>query len=816
MSPDSRTGHLLTRLVTFSFTKPAIVFLVLLAVGGTFAAIASQLGFRGDFIELLPESTREVQDLKIVQDLAGGGGYFVIRVRGDSKETRRAWAATLADKLEAEKELVSYVEYRFDASFFSTRGLWLLPSQKLEALAADVDARITWEKQRALPGFVDLLDEAPPPTLEEIDQKYRSQASQNEFIEGRTAPELYLFVKPTKQAGDLDFNRLIVSRVTEVAASLKPQFPAIEADFTGAYVARVEEDDVMREDLGRAGLVSAVLALSIILLSTRKLTALWVVALPVALGISATFAFAWFTIGHLNPVTGFLGAILVGLGLEYGTHLAMRYWEERRSGDVLPSLRTTVLSTFPGALTSATTNAVAFLVLVASKFDAFKQFGTIAGFGVMATVISAYVMAPAILRLSEAIRPYKPRPIALDENGHERTGPRIPTVALVALVLGITAVAAVSATYAPKASFEKDLKRLKGKSPATELDEAINEQLGIIMTPAIIAVRSLTEAQTLATLSRDFKAERGAASAIHEIATLNDFYPPANDLEARRAGIKRLGEVLQRVPESLRTGKDKERFDALSKMLDSEPWGPDEVPKELRRRFQPIKGDGTFVLIFPALTGYDADALDKWAADLDEVSTRGMKAGLDPRVLDTNRIASRIFTIVRQDGPFIMAAAGVVVFVMILISLRSLTRTVLVTVPLYIGITCIFGAMQLFDVKLNFLNVVVLPNLLTIAVDNSVHLYHRYMEEGPGSIGHALRHTGFASFVATCSNAAGYAALFVARHEGLRSIAWLATLGVFCSFLGTTILFPALLELVERLKLRPPPPAKSPAEEEPG
>ncbi len=175
--------------------------------------------------------------------------------------------------------------------------------------------------------------------------------------------------------------------------------------------------------------------------------------------------------------------------------------------------------------------------------------------------------------------------------------------------------------------------------------------------------------------------------------------------------------------------------------------------------------------------------------------------------LDTNRIASRIFTIVRQDGPFIMTSAGIVVFVMILISLRSLYRTVLVTVPLYIGITCIFGAMQLFDVKLNFLNVVVLPNLLTIAVDNSVHLYHRYMEEGPGSIGHALRHTGFASFVATCSNAAGYAALFVARHEGLRSIAWLAVLGVLCSFLGTTILFPALLELVERFRLKPPPAA---------
>lgn len=803
MSPDSRIGRLLTRLVTFSFTRPALVFVSLLLLGGSFAFIASHLGFRGDFIELLPESTREVQDLKIVQDLAGGGGYFVVRVRGGSTDERRQYAAVLANTLEREKELVSYVEYHFDAAFFSSRGLWLLSAKTLESLATDVDARITWEKERALPGFVDLLDEPPPPTLEAIEQKYASQAKQSEFIEGRSAPELYLFVKPSHNAADLDFNRLLLTRVTELTRGLSATWPTMQVEFTGAYVARVEEDDVMREDFGRAGLVSAVLALSIILASTRRPTALWVVALPVALGISATFAFAYFTIGHLNPVTGFLGAILVGLGLEYGTHLAMRYWEERRDADVLPALTTTVLGTFPGALTSATTNSVAFLVLLMSKFDAFKQFGSIASFGVMATVLSAYVMAPAILRLSEKLRPFRqPKNVEAKVDHAQARGPMVPTWALIAVVVGITSLAAVSATYAPKASFEKDLKRLKGKSPATELDEAINAQLGIIMTPAIVAVKSLDDARAMATLARTFKTEKNTSSAIQEVASLNDFFPPPDEVEARRAQIQRLGTVLQRVPEGIRTGKDKARFELLAKMIDAQPWTADEVPRELRRRFQPIRGTGTFVLIFPALTGYDADALDLWAADLDEVANRGIAAGLDPRVLDTNRIASRIFTIVRQDGPFILGAAAAVVFVMLLISLRSFMRTVLVTVPLYLGVACIFGAMQLFDVKLNFLNVVVLPNLLTIAVDNSVHLYHRYLEEGPGSVGHALKHTGFASFVATCSNAAGYAALFVARHEGLRSIAWLATLGVVCSFLGTTILFPAVLELVDRWKLR--------------
>ena len=64
-----------------------------------------------------------------------------------------------------------------------------------------------------------------------------------------------------------------------------------------------------------------------------------------------------------------------------------------------------------------------------------------------------------------------------------------------------------------------------------------------------------------------------------------------------------------------------------------------------------------------------------------------------------------------------------------------------------------------------------------------------------------VRTTGVAAVVATLSNAAGYGALLTARHPGLKSIGELALLGVACAFLGTTVLFPAVLALLER---RPP------------
>jgi predicted RND superfamily exporter protein len=223
---------------------------------------------------------------------------------------------------------------------------------------------------------------------------------------------------------------------------------------------------------------------------------------------------------------------------------------------------------------------------------------------------------------------------------------------------------------------------------------------------------------------------------------------------------------------------------------------------EIRRRFSAQEGGGTFVLIFPRYSGYDVEELKLWATDLSDVVRRSKEKGVETHILDGNRIAERIVYLIRKDGPKIMALAAIVVFLMIWVSLRSFVRAWLVAGPLYLGMICIFGAMHQFGVNLNFLNVVVLPNLLAIAVDNSVHLFHRYREEGPGSLGHIMRHTGFAAVVATVSNAAGYGAMLVAHHEGLRSVGTLAVIGVTCTFLGTTIFFPALLAMIERWRHR--------------
>ncbi len=823
-SPNTRLSSALTALVDFSYRSPWLVVAAFVLIGAGATWLASSLQFRGDFIELLPENSEEVKDLRYVEQRAGGGGYLIVQVLGQTPEVRRAFASAYAAQLENEKELVRYVESRFDIDFFRKRALLLLPADKLSALHDDLAARLEYEKKIANPLYVDLGEEAPPADFTALEKKYSgSDTPTGEYLESKDGQELYLYVKPAQLAADLDFNRKLIARAREVAQHVAgfavdtpelvkhvkmvgPPAGRLQVNFTGAYVIRVEEDSVMQADLARGATLASVISLLIILLASRRVAALVIVAAPVSIGIALTFAFAKIIVGHLNPVTGFLGAILIGLGIEYGVHLSMRYWEERATHDTLDALREAVVGTFSGAMTSAFTNAAAFFVLVIAEFDAFRQFGKIAGFGVMATVVAAYLLGPSILVIAERIRPYRKSPKAAEPGGGAAAAPGPTAVkgkaggspALIGTVVAILGFMVYSLSVAPSVGFEHDLKKLKGESPATELDDHIVAQLGIIMTPALLHVDTVEHALEVQQIALDVKKKVGEHTAFSRVASINDMVP--HDVEARQVQLGRIRELVKDLPKSLLEGEKGKRLEQFTAMTEAQPWSVAQVPLEIRRRFTALQGNGTFVLIFPRYSGYDVAELKLWGDELDEVMRVVHERHIDAHLLDGNRLAAKIFELIKKDGPTIMIAAAVVVFLMIWLSLRSFKDAWLVAGPLYIGMACIFGAMHLFDVHLNFLNVVVLPNLLAIAVDNSVHLFHRYHEEGPGSLGHIMKTTGFAAVVATLSNAAGYGAMLIARHEGLRSVGVMAVLGVTCTFVGTTIFFPMLLALLERRK----------------
>ena len=108
--------------------------------------------------------------------------------------------------------------------------------------------------------------------------------------------------------------------------------------------------------------------------------------------------------------------------------------------------------------------------------------------------------------------------------------------------------------------------------------------------------------------------------------------------------------------------------------------------------------------------------------------------------------------------------------------------------------------MQVFGLELNVANIVVLPLILGIGVDTSVHILHRVREEerssgGQASLSVVISGTGRAVLFAALTTMAGFAGLTVADNGAMKSLGYLMVLAITSTLGSSLVILPAWLSL---------------------
>jgi predicted RND superfamily exporter protein len=213
-----------------------------------------------------------------------------------------------------------------------------------------------------------------------------------------------------------------------------------------------------------------------------------------------------------------------------------------------------------------------------------------------------------------------------------------------------------------------------------------------------------------------------------------------------------------------------------------------------------VDGKGTMGVITTEGVFEESSRLVDWSDQVAELRAELAERKVAGALASENAIAGRIFRIITESGGRILGATFLVVFIVLLFEFRKFFHALAVLASVAAGMLFVAGGMGLFGIELNFMNAAVLPIIVGVSLDNAIHIFHRYVEEGPASIPHVLRRTGSAALLSSSTNLAGFAALFVARHGGLRSVAELSVLGIVATVFTTTAIFPIALDLVGRLR----------------
>ena len=163
-----------------------------------------------------------------------------------------------------------------------------------------------------------------------------------------------------------------------------------------------------------------------------------------------------------------------------------------------------------------------------------------------------------------------------------------------------------------------------------------------------------------------------------------------------------------------------------------------------------------------------------------------------PEIVDT----------IRGDGPLVMTAVIGVLLATAFIMFRSVAHTLLVFLTVAAALLWLAALFPALGWKLNLFNLIALPLLVGMGQDDSLHLIHRYREEGPGSLKFVLHETGGAVFLTTLTTVIGFSSMLFVSHQGLRSLGWTSVLGMTLCLVSSVLIVPAGLRVLEWLRHR--------------
>jgi predicted RND superfamily exporter protein len=233
-------------------------------------------------------------------------------------------------------------------------------------------------------------------------------------------------------------------------------------------------------------------------------------------------------------------------------------------------------------------------------------------------------------------------------------------------------------------------------------------------------------------------------------------------------------------------------------MVKNEPWRVEDLPDMFRRRMTTQDGKEFIVFVWPKERN-DADyQAAAWEDELKELSGKIKDAGITHSMADETLIIAWIYRIIRSDGPPLLIMAAIAVLIFLALDFRSFKKTVLVAFPLFVGMLVFVASIYALGMDLNMFNLIVLPSIIGIGIDNAVHIYHRYQKHGPGSLVFVVRTTGMATLLASLTTCIGFGSSLISHHLGLKSLGTLAILGLSSTFVAAVVFFPCFLSLIER------------------
>lgn len=568
-------------------------------------------------------------------------------------------------------------------------------------------------------------------------------------------------------ASDLDGQEEAVEALRDAFRAVAPE--GVRLRLTGAPVIAVEARDGIRRDSTWLSVFATLAAGLFLFLIFRSVRPLWLCALPPLFGTAAATTAITAVYGEINGITLAFGCTLIGTAIDYPMHFFSHLTQRGVSASeqfrrVWPTLRLGVATT-----------VIAFAMLTFSDHHGLAELGLFSVIGVIAAAITTRWLLPALIPRSFAVSPGG-GVLHLLLMSIARAAPRLR---LLWLFLVIAAIGIL--IKSGNDMWERDVARLNHMSEARKQDDQIlRADLGAPTAgKLLVAIAPSADEALLATERLASRLDALiAAGALGGYDLVSRYLPSTATQKARQGALP--------APSRLRANLALANEGLPFKPAVFEPFLKDveQTRGGSVVRATDLLGSALGARLAPLLFEHEG----KWVAPIllnevrDVPSVAGFASEEGPArllYLDTKAEAARLMANYRDAALKLTAWGTLIMFALLLISLRSVRRaSAVLLVPLASVLTAC-GILVASGVALTLFHLVSLLLVIGFGIDYA--LYFDRLEEHTEE----WRTTFAALWRSWLTTAAGFGVLIFSSAPTLQAIGTTVSLGVtLCLIFG--------------------------------
>ena len=643
-----------------------------------------------------------------------------------------------------------------------------------------------------------------------------------------------VFLQASSASGEIVTDAQVVDELRNMVAAL--DIPdEVELRLTGELALRHEEIEAALKGVSIAGWIALALLLMVLVVGVRSGKIIGATFAMRAIGVVWTSAYAMLTVGEYNTLSLIFLVMFFGLGVDFALHFSLRFQEAINRGavDVESALVASTKSVGRAISLCTVTTAMGFLGFWPTDYQGLADLGVISAGGMAIAWFLTFTFLPAFYALVGA-----PREHEMD----------MPTSELVIhwlirhrpVVISVVVFGGVVAAFgASKASFDYSVLALK--DPQSESMQTLRElqdegrstdyQLVVVSDQpidkqALQHLRVVDEVRVPADLVPTEQTDKRYAiddlqqmlwSALEPSVLKPSPHPRVLHARGRDVLTKLDAAIISPSPvDSVPLASLQNFRGQLTAMLSSNDetllnWQTavvtnlqdelawlrrataveevtfDQLPASMRDRLVADTGEQLSVIL-PAQDIADVDELSAFITDVREVL---------PNATGRPVIEWGVGEIVISAFQQALVLAIVSITLVLVFALRRLGSVALIMLPLVLTVLFCLALGVVFGQSINMANILVLPLIFGLGVDNGIHVVDRYL--GEGDVDHLMHSsTPRAVLLSTLTTIGTFLALSISPHAGTASIGILLTIAIGFLLVFTIFLLPVLLSASRR------------------